>query len=331
MNLLLTNKKIPITKLIIVLLVGIFSILITRISFMPFLSLVSVAVSVACFSYVVFYLGLYSLIPVLTVFFAVFFFENSVSAIYASSFILPAFAAGFALRNRKKPVTVILYVTISYLLYWVSAYIITILLTEGSFSFSGQIQSISSSIEDNAQKIMELYTTITGESYSATDYVSSLLKVLAVGTYISSIVVESCIIYIAIVLTFTITKANTEISTGSLFDVIPSRITSSIYVISLFFTMFLSVPTDVIKYNSMLAQNLLLILTPILIFSGIYYIFTIKFKVEHSSPFVMILAFISSIFGAFPIFIFYLALSGVKYSFKYSNLKKIEEAKYDQK
>lgn len=331
MNLLLSDKKIPIIKLIIVLLAGIFAVLLTRVSFVPFVSLVSVAISVACFSYVVFYTGIYSLIPATLIFLAVLFFENPISAINAIAFLLPALTAGFAFRNKSKPISVIVSITVSYLLYCILAYVITVLITTGSFSFKDELQAISSSIDENAQQLMEAYSAIMGNSYSSTEYVSSILKVLAVGTYISSTVVESCFIYIATALTFKITGANSEVYNGSLFDVMPSRITSSVYVISLSFTLFIKAPSETIKYNSMLAQNLLLILTPVLIFSGIYYILTIKFKVEHSSPFVLILAFISSIFGAFPIFIFYLALSGVKYSFKYSNLQKNEEAKHDQK
>ena len=68
-------------------------------------------------------------------------------------------------------------------------------------------------------------------------------------------------------------------------------------------------------------MNILLILTPILLFSGVYYVFKIKFKVEHSSPLMLIISIVVSLFGAYPILIFYLALSGVTYSFKYSNLK----------
>ena len=200
-----------------------------------------------------------------------------------------------------------------------------------TFSFAAEIELVSSYIENNVSALFESISSINRVDLGNVDVFISLAKAVAVGTYITVGVSKSCMIYFVTAILFKITKLDKNIMSTGIFNVITSKVTAIIYIICLLFTLFSGVSPDNIKYYSMLAQNVLLILTPVLIYSGIYYISTIKFKIEHSSPFMLVLSIIISLLGAYPILIFYLALSGVTYSLKYSELKKIEDSDYDEK
>ncbi len=331
MKILLNDKKTPVTKLVTALLVGVLSILVTRITFIGASSIAMMAIATACFSYAVYYTGIFALIPAVLTFTVVLIFEDPVGAINSISFVLPALVAGFAFRKQYRPVSVIAGISVAHLITKLISYTIITLINEGAFSFVGEFESLSNDLKTIAEYSSEAFVGITGMKIASIDAVVSILKAMMIGVYLSSIVLESCIVYVIIALAFRITKADRDVSVGNVFDIIPSRITAFVYVVCFVIALFSNVSTDNIRYYSMLSQNLLLILTPLMLFSGAYYIFSIKFKVEHSSPFTLILAIVSCLFGAFPILIFYFALSGVKYSFKYRNIKKIEEIKNDQK
>ena len=323
MKILLNDKRIPVTKLITVLLIGVLSILAMRITYFGASSIVMTAIATACFGYAVYYTGIYALIPAALTFAIVLIFETPASAINVISFLLPALVVGFAFRKQYRPVSVIAFISVAHLFTKLISYAMITLITEGVFSFAGEFEALSKDLEIMAEYSSEVFSGVLGMKIVNIDAVVSVLKAMTIGVYLSSVVLESCIIYVAVALAFRITKADRDACAGSVFDILPSRITAFIYTACFVFTLFSNVSADNIRYYSMLSQNLLLILTPILIFSGAYYIFSIKFKVEHSSPFTLILAIISSFLGAFPILIFYFALSGVKYSFKYRNIKKI--------
>ena len=331
MNLFISEKKIPVIKLITVLLVGLISIILTRVSFIYGPSFLLLAITIACFAFVSYYTGLYSLIPAVVLFVAVFLIEDFQSAFAILAFLPPALAAGFSLRFAKRPVTVILSVSVAYILFELVSFIFDRIVSDGTFSFTAEFSYISSYIENNVSALFETISGVTGAEFGNVDAFISLAKAVAVGTYVSFGISKSCMIYFATAILFKITKSDKiNMSTG-IFNVITSKVTAIIYIICLLFTLFSGVSPDKIRYYSMLAQNVLLILTPVLIYSGIYYITTIKFKKEHASPFMLVLSIIISLLGAYPILIFYLALSGVTYSLKYSELKKNEDSDYDEK
>ncbi len=331
MNLFISDKKIPVIKLIISLLVGVVSVLLTRISFIYVPSLLLFSISVACFAFLTYYTGLCSLIPGAALFILILLSEDLYSALAVLAFLPPALAAGFSLRFAKRPVTVILAISISYILFELASFFVPRIFADGTFSFTGEFESIASTIENNVSELFEGISQLTGNQFIGIDAIISLAKAVAVGTYISFDVFKSCVMFLVTAALFRVTKCDTDVMKGSIFDIITSKITAVIYVVCLIFTIFSGVSPDNIQYYSLLAQNILLILTPVLIFSGIYYIATVKFKVEHSSPFMLVLTIIVSLLGAYPILIFYLSLSGVTYSLKYSNLKKIEDSNYDEK
>ncbi len=331
MNFFVREKQIPIKKLITMLLLGIVSVILTRVSFIYGLSFLLLLVSIASFSFVTYYLGLFSLIPATVLFVSVLIIEDLQSAFAILAFLPPALACGFSLRLAKRPVTVILSISIAYILFELISFAIMRIMADGGFSFSAEIELVSAYIENNISALFESISQITGSQLGDVNAFISLAKAVAVGTYISVGVSKSCIIFFVAALLFRITKCDTNIMNSGIFNVITSKVTAVIYIICLLFTLFSGVSPDNIRYYSMLAQNILLILTPVLIYSGIYYIATIKFKIEHSSPFMLVLSVIVSLLGAYPILIFYLALSGVTYSLKYSNFKKIEDSDYDEK
>ena len=330
MNSPLANKNTPILKIVISLLVGILAVMFTRVFFDPISLFLCVLISSACYTFVVYYWGLYSFIPAAVVFLSVFIFEDISGAISVVSPFFTAIAAGYTFRHKMKPVNAIVSISFAYAIYIIVAYVALTIIAKGSFSFTEELNLLLNQIDENTTLSMEMITSGANFDLSIIESASALFKALSVGIYIASIVVQACITYFATAVYFKIIKTDSAICSGSIFDVITSRITAAIYILCMVATMFSNVSANNLNYSSMLPQNLLLILTPVLVYSGVYYIITIKFKVDHESPFMLILSLISSFFGAYYIIVLYLALSGVKYSFKYSKAKVNEEAKNDQ-
>ena len=321
MKLFLCGKKLPIIKLIITLLIGVFALVLTRVSFIYIPSTVLLAITTACFAFITYYMGLFSLIPAVLVLSAIFITENHTSVISAVEFLPLALISGFTLRNAKRHVNVIISLSAGFILYDAAIFAIDAFLSGINLSFDGILQTLTAGIENDAVGMVNTITELTGYQLLGFDTMITFMKALAIGNYVSMTVIKACIVYFAIAVVFKLSKCERDVTDGSMLNVIVTRITAVIYIICLLLTIFSTVSPDKVKYYSMLAQNILLILTPILLFSGVYYVFKIKFKVEHSSPLMLIISIVVSLFGAYPILIFYLALSGVTYSFKYSNLK----------
>ena len=321
MKLFLNGKKIPILKLIIALLIGIFSLVLTRVSFIYIPSTLLLATTVACFSYVTYYAGLFTLIPSIVVLSAILITENHTSVLSALEFLPLALISGFVLRNSKRPVNVIVSLSAGFILYDAVIFATDMFASGIGLTFNGIIQTLTSGIESNATEMVNAVTELTGYQLLGVDTMITFMKALAIGNYVSMTVIKACVVYIAIAASFKISKCERDITDSSMLNVKVTRITAVIYIICLLLTIFSTVSPDKVKYYSMLSQNILLILTPILLFSGVYYVFKIKFKVEHSSPLMLIISIVVALFGAYPILIFYLSLSGVTYSFKYNNLK----------
>ena len=279
------------------------AVIFTRVFFDSISLFLCVLISSACYTFVVYYWGMYSFIPVAVVFLSVLIFEDISGAIGIISPFFTAVAAGYTFRHKKKPVNAIVSISFAYAIYIIIAYVALTFIVKGTFSFKEELNWILNQINENTTLSMEMITAGVNFDSTIIESVSVFYKALSVGIYIASIVVQACITYFATAFYFKIIKSDSAICSGSIFDVITSRITAVIYIVCMIATMFSNVSANNLNYSSMLPQNLLLILTPVLVYSGIYYIVAIKFKVEHASPFMLILSLISSFFGAYYTFL----------------------------
>ncbi len=268
-----------------------------------------------------------SLIPVLFIGFT----DSYTAAFTSASYVILAAAIGISLKNNARPSDIILVSSSAYVLVSVVFVATDLILANGFLSFSEYLGVLNNNLNEMLNRIVATYSEITGLAVNNTSELITNAKALLPGSIISAFVISACISYFATIALSRVVR-DTEIYKGkTMFDIKPSHVSAWVFVISIIFSAFFGTGQSDIHFYTYLPTNLSTILSPVFVFSGIYYLVNIKFKVEHASPAFTIFVFAASLLtGMFQIIIVYLAFCGTSYTLKMALAAKIYDSFKDK-
>ncbi len=226
-------------------------------------------------------------------------------------------AIGLSVKYKVRPSNTILISTSAYLLSTLVFGAAGIILTSGISFLIEFVKNIPAEIDKAYALLADIVNTILKVEIKNTDILVSNAKALLIGIVLSSFVVSVCIAYFSTIAAARIACDKKIYSGKSMVDIKPSVISVWIYIICVVISVFFVSGSDKIHFYTHLSTNLVTVLTPIFVFTGIYYLANIKFKVEHANPgFTIFILIISLLLLQLQVIVYYLSYCGLTYTLK---------------
>ncbi|MBE6606175.1 MAG: DUF2232 domain-containing protein [Ruminococcaceae bacterium] len=278
-----------------------------------FLTVIVVCLFALLFSHTGYFAIIFCILP--TVFIAL--TDSYSAALLLFPHMILAAVIGLSIKHRVRPSNTILIATSAYLLSMLLFGSAEIVLTSGISYLIGFLKNLPSEIDNFFVLLTDILNTIPEVDIKSTDIIVSNAKALLVGSILSAFVVSVCITYFSTVVLARIARDKKVYSGKSMVDIKPSIISVWVYIICVLISVFFVSANDKIYFYTHLSTNLVTVLTPIFVFTGIYYLANIKFKVEHANPgFTIFILVVSLLLAQLQIIVYYLSYCGITYALK---------------
>lgn len=278
-----------------------------------FLTVISVCLYALLFSHTGYLAMVFCLLP--TAFIAL--TDSYAAALMIFPHMILAGAIGLSVKHKVRPSNIILISTSAYVLSTLVFGVSEMILTSGTSFLVEFVKNLPSEIDVFFSRLTELVNTIPEVDIKNADIIVSNAKALLIGSVLSAFVVSVCITYFATIAVARIACDKKIYSGKSMVDIKPSVISVWIYIICVLISVFFVSGSDKIHFYTHLSTNLVTVLTPIFVFTGIYYLANIKFKVEHANPgFTIFILVISLLLAQLQIIVYYLSYCGLTYTLK---------------
>ncbi len=298
--------------------VAIISLLLSRVMGSVILSVIFCTVSIAFFTMLFSKNGIITILPSLLPIVLIGFTESVISAMSAFIIVIVSASFGLSLRKRLRPVETVLITSAVFLVFSLCFAVVENVMSSGYFSIKESVSRILTLLDNTIAGVADAYKTTTGYSISNLGYISSTLKAILVGLTLSSYISATCFYYFLTMLIAKIIREKDVYSEKKSFEIMPSRASAWVFIVCVFISLFFTATSANVRFYTHLPTNIMIILSPLFIFAGIYYLFNIKYKVEHASPVFTIIVIIASLlFGLIQIIPVYIAFSGITYTLRY--------------
>lgn len=281
----------------------------------PLLTFITILICVSFIAMLVCRVGRIAFIPALLELVFITVAGGAYEAFSILPYIILAFALGYGLKRALRPSDTV--VIASSLFIGVGAIIIPIVnyIDSGVFSITDIFMSLSLEIDEAINTIANDLSATLGMEIIDVTQAASTVKAIAPGTYIAMQTLAVCIAYYFTVLLAKLIRDKHVYTDVDILDIKPHKISSFIFIICMLFSPVSHTSTSNIRFYTFLTTNIVLILMPIFVFTGIYYVLTIKFRKNHENPIfftaVLILTFV---FKLYPLLILYFTFNGHTYT-----------------
>ena len=298
---------------------AIISLILARVMGSVLLSVILCTVSVAFFTMMFSTVGIPAILPSLIPIIVICFSESVISALSSLTIVIIAASFGLSARKKLRPVETILIASAIFIVFSAALAVLEIIATNGNFSVKESLGNIVTILDKTLAGIAETYKTATGHTISNISYISSTLKSMLVGVVLSSYIAATSFYYMLTVLCAKLVRESSIYKGKKSFEILPSRISAWVFIVCAVISLVFAVNHADVRFYTHLPTNIIVVLSPLFIFAGIYYVFNVKYKVERTSPVFTIIVLVASLlFGLVQFIPLYFAFSGITYTLRYN-------------